>query len=87
MEGYVAIVPRANKVSVTGLDRNGEPITFTAEGWFARILQHEMDHLSGVLYIDTMLPRTYITEKYYAATFMKAQPAKIASYVEQSRKH
>src|ERR1700689_4393443 len=45
--GYTAIVPRANKVHVEALNQNAEPVIIDAEGWFARILQHEIDHLSG----------------------------------------
>ena len=37
---------------LTGLDRDGEKITLEGEGLFARCLQHEMDHLDGVLYTD-----------------------------------
>ena len=43
------------------LDHRGEPLAFTAEGWHARIVQHEVDHLHGGLYIDRMLPRTFAT--------------------------
>ena len=34
------------------LDHRGEPVTIDARGWYARILQHEIDHLGGTLYID-----------------------------------
>ncbi len=45
-------VPRATKVVVTAIDREGKPFRITAEGLLARILQHEMDHLEGVLFTD-----------------------------------
>jgi len=35
-----------------GLDRNGNPLRFDAEGYFAVVLQHELDHLNGTLFID-----------------------------------
>jgi len=45
-------VRRAKDIEVTALDKNGEPITFEAHGFFARVIQHEIDHLNGILYID-----------------------------------
>ncbi|MDP9111055.1 MAG: peptide deformylase [Candidatus Eremiobacteraeota bacterium] len=50
--GYVGEITRFNRVAVTGLDRNGAKIRLEGEGLFAQCLQHEMDHLNGVLYID-----------------------------------
>lgn len=53
--GYVGEnIRRASKVVVKGLDVRGKPIRIPAEGWFARILQHEIDHLNGVLYLDRL---------------------------------
>jgi peptide deformylase len=43
---------RAAKATVYGFDQHGEPITVTGTGFLARALQHETDHLDGVLYID-----------------------------------
>jgi peptide deformylase len=43
---------RWEHVVCTGLDRNGKKISLDGTGLFARCLQHEMDHLNGVLYID-----------------------------------
>jgi peptide deformylase len=59
--GFVAAVPRAKKVRVEALDERAEPIRFSASGWFARIVQHEVDHLQGTLYLDRMLTRTFMT--------------------------
>jgi peptide deformylase len=50
--GYVGEITRFNHVAVTGLDRNGEKIRLEGKGLFAQALQHEIDHLNGVLYID-----------------------------------
>ena len=61
VDGFRAVVERYLDVEVTGLDRNGEPIKITASGWQARILQHECDHLDGILYVDKMVPRTFRT--------------------------
>jgi peptide deformylase len=54
LPGLVALVPRARKVKVECLDEHGQPKVIRASGWYARILQHEIDHLSGALYVDRM---------------------------------
>ena len=61
----VGIVPRAKKVKVEYLDEKGQPMVVEAQGWFARILQHEIDHLNGVLYLDRVQTRTLISEDNY----------------------
>ena len=61
VEGYQAIVARAYKVRVECLNERAEPITINAQGWYARILQHEIDHLNGKLYTDRMETRTFTT--------------------------
>jgi peptide deformylase len=50
--GLIGTVDRHEKVTVKALTRHGKPQKVKAEGWMARILQHELDHLDGVLYID-----------------------------------
>jgi peptide deformylase len=52
--GLRGLVPRTARVRVRGLDRNGNPIDFTASGLAARIVQHEFDHLNGVVFLDRM---------------------------------
>ena len=59
--GYSAIVPRARAVTVEYLDEHAESKRVEAVGWYARILQHEIDHLGGVLYVDRMHTRTLTT--------------------------
>ena len=59
VSGYTAIVPRASRVQVEFLDEQAEPRVTTAEGWYARILQHEVDHLQGTLYLDRMDSRSF----------------------------
>ena len=49
---YRADVKRAARVTVAGVDREGNPITLKKEGLDAVVLQHEIDHLNGVLFID-----------------------------------
>lgn len=48
---------RAKRASATGVDVEGNPITLSGEGYLARMLQHETDHLSGRLYIDLISKR------------------------------
>ena len=50
--GYVGDVERHEAITVKALNRFGKPQRVKAEGWLARIFQHEIDHLDGVLYID-----------------------------------
>jgi len=60
LAGFVAVVARARAVRVRCLDHAGKPRTIEAQGWYARILQHEIDHLDGVVYVDRMEPRTFM---------------------------
>jgi peptide deformylase len=50
--GFGGSVERHIKISVTAITRDGESISFVAQNYFARVIQHEIDHLNGVLYID-----------------------------------
>jgi len=50
--GLVGEVERHEAIQVKGLNRHGKPIKIKAEGWLARIFQHEIDHLNGVLFPD-----------------------------------
>ena len=59
--GFTAVVARARRVRVECLDHKGEAKTIEASGWYARILQHEIDHLYGTLYLDRMDTRTFMT--------------------------
>ena len=53
--GYMSQnVPRARRVKMTGFDQHLEPITLEVEGEVARGMQHEYDHLDGILYIDRL---------------------------------
>ena len=47
-------VPRALEIRVKALDRMGKPLAFTAKGFPARVIQHENDHLDGILFFDRM---------------------------------
>lgn len=50
--GWLGEVERSQSVVVTGQDRHGDDIRIKAEGWLARVFQHEIDHLDGTLFID-----------------------------------
>jgi peptide deformylase len=50
--GYAGQVMRHEAITVKALNRKGQPIKVKARGWLARIFQHEIDHLDGVLFID-----------------------------------
>jgi peptide deformylase len=50
--GVIAPVRRATRVQVKGKNRRGRGITVDAEGLLARVLQHEIDHLDGILFLD-----------------------------------
>ena len=50
--GLVGEVERSESVTVKGFSRRGQPMKIKASGWLARIFQHEVDHLSGVLFTD-----------------------------------
>lgn len=63
--GFMAAVPRARTVRVTCLDEHGKAKTIKAGGWYARILQHEIDHLHGRIYIDRMQSETFSTLENY----------------------
>jgi peptide deformylase len=50
--GYAGTVERHEWITVRGLNGRGRPVRVKAQGWLARIFQHEIDHLDGILYID-----------------------------------
>lgn len=58
LPGLYAEVERSAKVVVKGLQEDGSEIELVARGIFARALQHEIDHLDGILFIDRMKPGT-----------------------------
>ena len=52
VQGLVGEVQRPTQITVKGLNRHGRPVRLKLEGWLARIFQHEIDHLEGVLFVD-----------------------------------
>jgi peptide deformylase len=59
--GFTALVARSRAVRVECLNERAEPVVIEARGWHARILQHEIDHLNGSLYVDRMVRRSFMT--------------------------
>jgi peptide deformylase len=66
LNGFTALVPRAAAVRVRCLNERAEPIVINARGWYARILQHEIDHLQGRIYIDRMQSRSFMEVDNYS---------------------
>jgi peptide deformylase len=73
LSGFTALVSRASQVVVECLDANGQATLIRASGWYARILQHEIDHLNGAIYIDRMYRRTFMSVENYKE-YWKTQP-------------
>lgn len=61
LAGFSALVKRSRQVAVEYWDESGQTRRLEAQGWYARILQHEIDHLQGRLYIDRMDPRSFMS--------------------------
>ena len=70
VHGCFALVPRALRCTVRALDRHGAPVVIEASGWKARILQHEVDHLNGTLFLDRMHSRTFTNEDLLDTAFI-----------------
>lgn len=66
---FIGVVPRAKSVQVECLNERGEPTVIQASGWYARILQHEIDHLNGTLFIDRVQLPTLMTIENYTKLY------------------
>ena len=53
--GFIGDVERLDQITIKGQNRFGKPMRVKANGWLARIFQHEIDHLNGVLFTDRAL--------------------------------
>jgi peptide deformylase len=84
--GFVGVVPRALEVHVDALDERGEAVSIDARGWYARILQHEIDHLHGTLCVDRMYSRTLMTQENYAQFWGNKGMDEIWEAIEPARK-
>jgi peptide deformylase len=79
LAGYTALVPRYRSARVNCLDEHGQAKTIEASGWYARILQHEIDHLRGTLYIDRMYSRTFMTLDNFTRLWKDATASEVGS--------
>jgi peptide deformylase len=63
---YTTVIKRAKKIKVKGLDREGEPFEIESDGFLAKVLQHEIDHLNGMLLIDRIgrIKREFFNKRY-----------------------
>ena len=86
LSGYVAVVARALAVRVDCLDETGAPRVIHARGWYARILQHEIDHLDGVVYVDRMETRTFMGGEDYARHWADVDVAEARRILEAERR-
>lgn len=59
VRGYLAEVARNEAVTIKGYDTQGKILELKLKGWNARIVQHEMDHLNGILYTDVMNRKSF----------------------------
>jgi peptide deformylase len=75
--GYMALVERALEVEVTGSDERGAPVSWRVSGWPARILQHEVDHLAGTLYVDRMIARTFAANGEVQSRWLRTSPDEV----------
>ena len=75
--GFTAIVPRWSHVRVECLDETGAPRVIEVSGWYARILQHEIDHLHGTLYLDRMQSRTFSSIENYSRIWKNKTTAEV----------
>lgn len=77
LDGFTAIVGRKKRVRVTCLNEQAERVVIEAKGWYARILQHEIDHLNGTVYIDHMEARTFMSMQNYERYWKEKEIAKL----------
>jgi peptide deformylase len=79
--GLTGVVTRHRVVRVEALDQHGEPVDRVFSGWSARIAQHEIDHLSGRLYLDRVETRSLCTTGSYARLWAGRPPEDAAAYL------
>jgi peptide deformylase len=77
LAGFTAIVPRSREVTVECLDHRGEPKRIHASGWYARILQHEIDHLNRTIYIDRMASQSFMSLENYKRYWKDKLPPQV----------
>lgn len=63
LPGYFGVVPRASEITVRFRDRQGKQVTMSRSDRMARCMQHEIDHLDGILFIDRMPESGHVTNE------------------------
>ncbi|KOV97018.1 peptide deformylase [Streptomyces sp. NRRL B-1140] len=76
--GWQAVVARPAEVRLTGQDEHGRALDEVFTGWPARIVQHETDHLDGVLYLDRAEPRSLASSQAMAERWAQPTPQEAA---------
>ena len=77
--GLTGVVARHRAVRVEALDEHGQPVDRVFSGWAARIVQHEVDHLGGRLYLDRVETRSLSTTGNYAQLWARRSPEDAAA--------
>jgi peptide deformylase len=77
--GLAGVVARHRAVRVQALDEHGRPVDRVFSGWAARIVQHEVDHLGGRLYLDRVETRSLSTTDNYAQLWAGRPPEEAAA--------
>jgi peptide deformylase len=77
--GLTGVVARHRTVRVEALDEQGQPVDRVFSGWPARIVQHEVDHLRGILYLDRVETRSLCTADNYGRLWAGRPPAEAAA--------
>jgi len=77
--GLTGVVGRHRAVRVEALDEHGQPVDRVFSGWAARIVQHEVDHLGGRLYLDRVETRSLSTTGNYAGLWAGRPPEDAAA--------
>lgn len=80
----MGVVPRARCVRVECLNEKAEPVVIEAKGWYARILQHEIDHLHGNLFLDRVLTKSLSTVKNYENYWRNQPIEEIRQFIKDS---
>jgi peptide deformylase len=60
--GWTGEVPRFDRLTIKGIGLDNKPVRIKADGWLSRVLQHEIDHLDGILFLDRVEDRSTIQE-------------------------
>ena len=77
--GLTGVVARHRSVRVEAIDEHGQPVDRVFSGWAARIVQHEVDHLGGRLYLDRAETRSLSTISNYADLWARRPPEDAAA--------